>query len=161
MSMKPLLDHYADYDRWANTRFVERLIGEIPAVLDAHAPRSFSSLRATLLHIRDAENAWWGRITGTSTTWPAEDSQEIVSVVRHAERFNALVHELDEAGLMENRTYKDLRGNAHVQPVWQMVMHCLNHSTQHRGQLITQMRSLGLADIPANDLVVYQRSLHR
>ena len=161
MSIKPILDHYADYDLWANTRFVERLKVGSSAVLDASAPGSFPSLRATLLHIRDAENAWWGRLTGTPTKWPAEESQDIASLVRHAERFNALVHERDEGALMEERTYKDLKGNVHVQLTWQMVMHCLNHSTQHRGQVITQMRSPGLADIPANDLVVYQRSLNR
>ena len=161
MSIKPILDHYADYDRWANMRFVERLKAEAPTVLDALAPGSFPSLRTTLLHIRDAENAWWGRLTGTPTAWPAEASQDIATLVRHAERFNKLVHQLDEAGLMEQQTYKDLKGNAHVQPAWQMVMHCLNHSTQHRGQVITQMRSLVLVDIPSNDLVVYQRSLHQ
>ena len=161
MGIKAILDHYADYDRWANARFVERLKGEAPAVLAAPAPGSFPSLRTTLLHIRDAENAWWGRLTGTPTVWPAEESLDITSLIRHAERFSALVHELEEAALMEERTYKDLKGNAHVQSAWQMVMHCLNHGTQHRGQLITQMRSLGLADIPANDLVVFQRSLDR
>jgi uncharacterized damage-inducible protein DinB len=46
-----------------------------------------------------------------------------------------------------------------MQPAWQLILHCLNHSTQHRGQLISQMRALGMEDIPANDLVVYQRTL--
>jgi uncharacterized damage-inducible protein DinB len=53
--------------------------------------------------------------------------------------------------------YPDLRGNLHRQPVWQLLLHCFNHSTQHRGQVITLMRTLGLGDIPANDLVVFQR----
>jgi uncharacterized damage-inducible protein DinB len=38
-----------------------------------------------------------------------------------------------------------------------MLLHCFNHSTQHRGQVITMMRTVGLVDIPANDLVVFQR----
>ena len=54
-------------------------------------------------------------------------------------------------------TYRDLRGNAHRQSAWQMIMHCCNHSTQHRGQLITQMRQLGLEEIPATDLVRFWR----
>jgi uncharacterized damage-inducible protein DinB len=40
-------------------------------------------------------------------------------------------------------------------------LHCFNHSTQHRGQLITMMRTLGLDRIPATDLIVYQRSLRQ
>jgi uncharacterized damage-inducible protein DinB len=157
--MKEILEHYADYDRWANERFVERLEREPEAVLDRQVSSSFPSLRATILHIRDAENTWWGRITGTTVSWPAEASNNIDGLLKYSERLQELVKSCSEAELRREFTYADLRGNEHTQPVWQALMHCLNHSTQHRGQLITMMRSLGLAEIPANDLVVYQRSL--
>jgi uncharacterized damage-inducible protein DinB len=48
---------------------------------------------------------------------------------------------------------------AHVQPVWQMLLHCFNHASYHRGQVVTMMRQFDLDEIPALDLVVYQRSL--
>ena len=157
MSIKTLIDQYADYGLWANKRFVERLQREPDEVLDRHVPGSFPSLRATLLHIRNAEHTWWGRIAGVPTRWPAEGGDEIASVLTHSIRFIDLVHGLSEGDLAAVLSYADLKGNTHRQPIWQMIMHCLNHSTQHRGQLITQMRQLGLDDIPANDLVVYQR----
>ncbi|MFN9326679.1 MAG: DinB family protein, partial [Flavobacteriales bacterium] len=115
-------------------------------------------IRATLLHIRDAENTWWGRITGNSTTWPASTDRSIGSLLPINELFHGMVLALDEDRLRELVTYHDLKGNAHMQPAWQLILHCLNHSTQHRGQLISQMRALGMEDIPANDLVVHQRS---
>ena len=34
-------------------------------------------------------------------------------------------------------------------PHWQMIMHCMNHSTYHRGQIITMLRELRIATIPA------------
>lgn len=159
MSIKPLLDQYADYDLWANTRFVQRLQREPDNVLDHPVPNSFPSLRATLLHIRDAENAWYCRITGTKATWPAEASTAIDGIVEYSGRLRGLVHGMDDQALVGEVSYQDLRGNTHTQKAWMMLMHCFNHSTQHRGQVITLMRSLGLEEIPGNDLVLYQRTL--
>ena len=157
--MIEMIRHYADYGLWANTRFVERLQVEPDDVLDRPAGGSFPTLRATLLHIRDAENTWWGRLTGTPTSWPAVPETSLDSVMPVCIRFHALVTRLEEIALRSMGCYADLKGRTHQQPAWQMVLHCINHGTQHRGQLITQMRLLGLNDVPANDLVVYQRSL--
>lgn len=154
-----LLHEYAAYDHWANERFAERLSQEPDQVLDAHASSSFPSLRKTLLHIRDAECAWTCRIVGEPVRWPAEESLEIKSLLAHSLRLHDLVLGMDEAELRSERAYRDLKGNEHRSLVWRMLMHCFNHSTQHRGQLITQMRQLGLETIPANDLIVHQRSL--
>jgi uncharacterized damage-inducible protein DinB len=157
MSITQVITEYAAYDRWANARFVERLSREPDDVLDRPAASSFPTLRATLLHIRDAEHTWWGRLTGAPTRWPAEEDRGIATLLRHCEVLFAAVQELSEADLLSERVYTDLRGNTHRQAAWRMLMHCFNHSTQHRGQLITQMRALGLGEIPANDLVVFQR----
>jgi len=155
--MKELLAHYASYDHWANTRFVERLQHETDQILDRPVSSSFPSLRSTVLHIRDAENVWWGRLTGEKTQWPAEASSEITTLLPYSARLSAWVQHVGEVELARVAEYRDLRGNAYRQPVWQLLLHCFNHSTQHRGQLITLMRTLGLGDIPANDLVVFQR----
>lgn len=154
-----ILHEYANYDSWANERFIERLAKEPDAVLDAHAPSSFPTLRRTLLHIRDAECAWTCRIAGEPVRWPAEESMDVRTLAAHNRRLLELVMGMDDAALLGERGYRDLKGNEHRGIVWRMLMHCFNHSTQHRGQLITQMRQLGLEDVPANDLVVYQRSL--
>lgn len=159
MMITQLLREYADYDLWANERFVQRLEREPDAILDQELRSSFPSIRSTILHIRNAEHTWWCRITGNKGSWPAEADERIGNLMKHSAILRAHVHALDEAGLLAEHTYHDLKGNAHVQPVWRMLMHCFNHSTQHRGQLITMMRSLGLDGIPANDMVVYQRTL--
>lgn len=156
--MKLLVDQYMAYDRWANTRFVERLLQEPAEVLDAHVPSSFPSLRTTMLHVRDAGHVWLCRLSGAPHRWPAQDDTSLHTVMPHLQRLHDHVCGLDEEGLLAEHAYADLKGNVHRQPAWQMIMHCINHGTQHRGQLITMMRALGLAEIPANDLVVFQRS---
>lgn len=157
--MKIILDQLADYELWANTRFVQRLQREADEVLDRNVPSSFPSLRTTILHIRDAENAWYRRLTNTPMTWPAEADRSIDNLLKYTAQLRDLVKGYGETDLGITCIYHDLKGNEHRQARWQMLLHCFNHSTQHRGQLITMMRTLGLEDIPANDLVVYQRSL--
>ena len=160
MAFKPLLDQYAAYARWANGRFVERLGEEPQEVLDRPVASSFPSLRATLLHIRDADNAWMLRLRGIAPIpWPAEEDRSINTLLEYSTRLRDLVFGMDEAWFGEQVRYMDLRGNEHEQVRWQMLLHCINHGSQHRGQLITMMRGLGLERIPANDLIVYQRTL--
>lgn len=159
MSIKPLIDQLAGYNRWANTRYVERLQTEPEAVLDRPVASSFPTLRDTLLHIRDAENAWMHRLEGIAPVpWPAEEDRAISTLLRYSTRLEDLLSNANEEWLLSTAAYHDLRGNRHEQVRWQMVLHCINHGTQHRGQLITMMRGLGLASIPPNDMVVYQRS---
>lgn len=161
MNATELITHYADYDQWANTRLVERLMREPDAVLDAPVKSSFPSIRNTLMHIRNAEHVWLQRLLGLRHNWPAEADSSLAMLLKHNELLVTHVRSLDGPALDRICTYNDLRGNAHEQPVWQMLMHCFNHSSYHRGQVITMMRALDLSDVPATDLIVYQRSLLR
>ena len=154
-----LLYEYAAYDLWANTRFVDRLRREPDAILDVQTPNSFPSLRKTVLHIRDAENAWMCRLLGEPVPWPADEGDDLDGLLRVSKRLHDLTLSYDEAALHGEREYRTLKGDPFRSMVWRMLHHCFNHSTQHRGQLITMMRALDLAEIPANDLVVFQRTL--
>lgn len=162
MSIKPLLDQLAEYDLWANARFVDHLHAQPAGLLDREVVSSFPSIRLTLLHIRDAENAWMHRLQQISPVpWPAEEDNSIGTLLNYSRRLRDLVLAAEESWLLETVAYHDLRGNRHEQVRWQMLMHCFNHGTQHRGQLITMMRTLAVEGIPANDLIVYQRSLKK
>ena len=158
-SIAALLHELAAYDLWANTRFVDRLRREPDAVLDAPTPNSFPSLRKTVLHIRDAENAWMCRLNGEPVPWPADEGHDLDGLLRVSNRLHDLTLSFDDAAMNGEREYRTLKGDLFKAQVWRMLMHCFNHSTQHRGQLITMMRALGLDDIPANDLVVFQRTI--
>jgi uncharacterized damage-inducible protein DinB len=154
-----LLREYADYNLWANKRFVDRLCGAPEALLDAEVVSSFPSLRKTVLHIRDAENAWMCRLDNMPVPWPAEDSFDLEGLLRTSQRLQRMVAMTRPDILLEERTYRTLKGDEQRSPVWRMLHHCFNHSTQHRGQLITMMRGLGMDRVPGTDLVLYQRTL--
>ena len=157
MSLSTIIHPYTAYDHWANGLFLDRLEREPEEVLDRRAPSSFPSLRGTMLHIRDAVHVWTCRLAGLQPRRPADVVSDLASVRRQIHGFHAHVIGMCEDDLMQEHTYPDLQGKTHRQAAWQMVMHCCNHSTQHRGQLITQMRQLGLEEIPTTDLVRFWR----
>jgi len=161
MDIALLIDEYAAYDLWANTRLVDRLAREHDAVLDAPVRSSFPSLRATLLHIRDAHHVWTCRLTGARHNWPAEEDRAIGTLLKHATVLRDHVRGLDVAALERTHTYHDLKGNPHEQVAWRMLMHAFNHASYHRGQVVTMMRQQELDEVPALDLVVFQRQLAR
>jgi uncharacterized damage-inducible protein DinB len=39
--------------------------------------------------------------------------------------------------------------------VYHVLHHIFNHSTYHRGQLVTMLRQLGSKDIPATDFIAF------
>jgi uncharacterized damage-inducible protein DinB len=53
-------------------------------------------------------------------------------------------------------SYHDMKGNAWQQPLWQLMLHVVNHGTHHRGQVAGFLRSLGKTPPPL-DLVLFYR----
>ena len=159
MDIASLISHYAAYDLWACTRIADRLSREPESVLDAPVRSSFPSLRVTLMHVRNAEAAWFQRMSGIPQVWPAEPTEELSTFIKHVKVMCDYARSLSTADLLAEASYKDLKGNTHTSPRWQALMHCFNHGSYHRGQLVTMMRALGLEEIPAMDLIVFQRLL--
>jgi len=161
--MKNMLGNYTFYNHWANTRLTYVLKNIEPSLIDKETPSSFNSIRKTTYHIWGAEELWWRRLHGESLSKvPEMDfSGSFEVAVKHflsvSKNFATLVKEKDEKYLQTTCGYKDTRGNFYSQPHWQMIMHCMNHSTFHRGQLVTMMRAVGVTTIPATDLIVYFR----
>jgi uncharacterized damage-inducible protein DinB len=50
--------------------------------------------------------------------------------------------------------YVNLQGQTWQYPLWRQMVHVVNHSTYHRGQLATMLRQLGARPIPT-DLLVF------
>ncbi len=157
MNILQLIDHYSAYDLWANSRLMERLSRENESILDTNVKSSFPSIRGTLMHIRNAEAVWHARMIGAVIRWPADEISAMDTVLVHVLAMRKYVQSLTMDDLTGSVAYADLKGNTHEQVRWQALMHCFNHSTYHRGQVVTMMRQLDLDDIPALDLVVYQR----
>lgn len=163
MDLSAHLKDYGIYNYWANSRIVEWLRSKPSEVLERETPSSFPTLKGTLLHIWGAEDIWLSRLEGISPTrFLAEDfSGSLESLFdgflqRSAEFRDFLAAQ--NLSFFERRTaYKHTTGTPYNQLNSEIILHCLQHSTFHRGQIITMARSLGLTDVPHTDYILYVR----
>jgi uncharacterized damage-inducible protein DinB len=67
------------------------------------------------------------------------------------------VSSLTEENISAVVTYKTTEGKQFSYPLWQMMQHVVNHSSYHRGQIVTMLRQLGIRPV-GTDLIAYYRS---
>ena len=159
--MKQILETYTTYNLWANTKLTDVLKSIEPSLIDKEIKSSFPSLRKTMHHIWSAEEVWHKRLHGESPAslpQPGSDFSAFAKQLSARSRgFIDITKNKDENYLQTSCSYKDTRGNSHTNFHWQMIMHCMNHSTYHRGQLVTMLREVGVTTIPSTDMIAYFR----
>ena len=160
--MKDLLVKYACYNLWANERIANVLKGLDPSSLDKEIPSSFNSIRKTVFHIWDAEYIWLQRLQGHSLTdWPSKQydaETPIVKFLETSQAFKEFVEQLAESDFYGDCVYNNLKGAEYRNPRNEVVQHIFNHSTFHRGQIVTMLRNAGVMELPATDFIYYRRS---
>jgi uncharacterized damage-inducible protein DinB len=161
--MKELLQQYAAYTIWAN----ERILAPIEALGEErlHQPvnSGFKSIYHTLLHLWDAESIWWQRmklmeqITVPSATFNGPLAELRQKMLQQSRQWKEWVDNATEAALQHEFIYQNTKREQFKQPIWQMLLHIVNHGTYHRGQLVTLLRQLGAEQVPATDFIVFSR----
>lgn len=162
--MRELLIKYAGFNYWANNLLLSVTENQInDELLDREIISSFPSLRKTIYHIWDAEDIWFRRLNGESAPFGVsknfngaffEAKQIILSIDK---TFIDYVGKLNDEKLVSLFEYKNIEGKAFSNPVWEAIQHCINHSTYHRGQMVTILRQLGITSIPSTDFITYCR----
>jgi uncharacterized damage-inducible protein DinB len=150
-----------DFNRWANDRISAACAALPVEALRRDLGSSFPSVLATLTHIAASEWVWLERWNGNSPAWPpAWVVEDHAGLERHWSAVTraqlAFVEALTDDGLQRVIEYRNLNGDAFAAKLWQLLRHVVNHSTYHRGQIVTMLRQLG-ATAPSTDLVVYYR----
>ncbi|MDZ4756897.1 MAG: DinB family protein [Bacteroidota bacterium] len=158
MELKEHIKNMCLYNQWAN----EKLFGAIPLELaDVEINSSFSSIRKTVYHLWDAETVWLERLMDKPLTpWPATANYtgtfaESFTYIKEQE--NTYIQFIEQADLSNRITYKNLKGIEFSSSFFEILSHVVNHSTFHRGQLVTMLRQAGVTQIPATDLIAYYR----
>ncbi len=160
--MKDLLVKYAGYNLWANERIANVLRGLDTSILYKEIPSSFNSVRKTVFHIWDAEYIWLQRMHGQSLTdWPSKQygaETPINKFLETSQAFKKFVEQLAEADFTGDCVYNNLKGAEYRNPRNEVFQHIFNHSTFHRGQIVTMLRNFGVTELPATDFIYYTRS---
>lgn len=163
--MNELRDHYlqyVNYNVWANETLATYISTLDGGLLDRILISSFPSIGKTFFHIADAQHIWLSRIRGVSLNdWPSKSlspDQAIPSVLATSSGFCEFLESKNSSFYNQICSFNTLDGTAHSETNGNIIMHCMNHSTFHRGQLITMLRQAGLeGKIPSTDLITYLR----
>ncbi len=163
MTLESLIKDYAAFNLWANTETVNWLKTKPLELMEREMPSSFPTIRDTLLHIWGAEEIWLERLrlvpptTFLSQRFTGTVEDVFVGILKSSETFAAYVQDLPDADFQEICSFKLLNGTEDSRSRAKMIHHCMNHSTYHRGQIVTMARNFGLTDPPSTDYMKYVR----
>lgn len=161
MNTKDYLLQLVNYNVWANQLIAAVMLDLKDEVLDAKVSSSFDSIRSTVHHIWDAEYIWLCRLNGISLgEFPSKGFKEIPRIdafLENSKNFTTKVQNESIDFFDRSCSYKNLQQKEFVNSHAEIIIHCMNHSTYHRGQLITLLRQAGCAKLPATDFIAYLR----
>jgi uncharacterized damage-inducible protein DinB len=143
------------YTLWADRLCLETAAGIPHEALTRDAGVSFGSLLGTLAHILRSQRRWLARFTGQMLPDPAQvpDLESLTAGwAETAAQLEFFLASLTEDQLAADLTWEDSELGPVTRPLWQPVTHMVNHSTYHRGQVVSLMRQLGYQP-PETDLI--------
>lgn len=161
--MKLLLQEYTQYNVWANETICSFLRQLTPEQWNLSQASSFSSIRKTVDHMADCEFNWLKRLNGDSV-WENKErllGNDIPAVLAfwifQSRQLADYIQQSEENQLMKIVSYKNIEGKPYETEVYRIIMHVMNHSTYHRGQLITLLRGAGFTSLSTTDLISFYR----
>ena len=161
--MKELLKQLATYNLWANQKLTELILSLPEEKQTAELSSSFPSLYKTILHMWDAESAWWQRmrlherVLIPSENFNGSTRDNVNGLLQQNQQWLDWINNASEAALEHVFQYYNSKKESFKQPVYLVATHVFNHGTYHRGQLVTMLRQLGIEKIPQTDFIVWSR----
>jgi uncharacterized damage-inducible protein DinB len=149
------------YTAWASRRLVD-LAGKLSAEeLKRDFQTADHSVLGTLVHVFAADRIWLARVTGSAGGPFLTDADYSLAVLQTdwpavQEKWQQWATGLTDADAPRVVSYKDTQGNGYQRPLWQLILHVVNHGTHHRGQVSGFLRSMGQTPPPL-DLTAYYR----
>jgi uncharacterized damage-inducible protein DinB len=150
------------FNAWANRRILDAAQTLTASQFTQTVTSSFPSVRDTLAHIYGAEHIWLERFQGRSPAeLPGAAEFPDLAVLRaawepHEQALIAFVGGLSQADLDGDFEYKTFKFGVLRNPLWQSVVHVVNHGTYHRGQITTLLRQFGVPTV-STDLIYFYR----
>jgi uncharacterized damage-inducible protein DinB len=152
------------YNAWANERILDTASQVNQEQFLALTSFSYSSLRATLVHTLFAEWIWRRRWEGHSPTeWmKPEDFPTFRSLQEYwkteEKSLMAFVGNISEDTLGSTIYYQTMGGKHYQNKLWHLMVHLVNHGTQHRSEAAAMLTDFG--NSPGDlDMIIYFREL--
>lgn len=153
MYLQNLTTRFVRYNFWANERLTSWLKTIDANVLYQKTGSSFGTIDRTLQHILSAQIYWHaiisnGQVTEFNQPIKANAVDEVISdLVKSSQQLVSDFSVFNEQNLIESIQVSDS-----TQSRYEYILHVVNHSSFHRGQIVTMCRALGITEeIPVTD----------
>lgn len=159
--LKPYFNDLAAYNSWADQKAMNWLTQITDEQWEQVNISSFCSIRQTAVHIASAEKIWidfW-----TSAPDPVYLSadftgtkNELLAIWKAASNgLKTYINGHPKEEFMRPVSFIYPNGNTGQMPYYQTFAHIVNHSTYHRGQLVTLLRQAGYNQFSSIDLATF------
>lgn len=164
MNVADLMTLY-DYTYWANRRIFHAAAQLTTEQFLAPTELTGGSVRNVLAHTLGAEWIWLTRCQEGRSPHALLDPAQFTTldalVERWAEEEAAMrgyLASLDDAALTQPLTYANTSGRVMSNTLWHILVHVVNHGTQHRSEVAHVLTRLGHS--PGDlDMILYARDL--
>lgn len=149
------------FNRWATDRILDSVRPLAHAELARDLRTSHVSIRGTLVHTLWSEWIWFRRWQGESpmVMFADDDFPDVESIEsawhdldRERQRF---IDTLTDDGLNRIFGYENRHGEHWEYSYAHAMQHVVNHSSYHRGQVVTMLRQLGRTPISTDFLMFF------
>ena len=140
----------------ANTAVAKVLNSIDPNLIDKEVKSSFTSIRKTAFHIWDAEYIWLARLrTELLLQFPSKIAPASISKFPDgALQLLTFIEMQNDAFFFDSTKYKNKAEIEMINENAEILFHIFNHSSFHRGQLITLLHSLAYeGKMPRTDII--------
>lgn len=164
MLTSSLMQTFYAYNAWANRRILDFCAALPVKQFTAEGVASFSSIRDTLVHTFIVQNNWLHRFQKLPLP-AAPEAAEFQSVPAVREYYEGVesatqrfVAKVTDEMLAEVIHYDNSLGKPSEYTLWQMMLHQVNHATQHRSEIAVILTQYNHSP-GGMDLLVYLDSL--
>jgi len=151
----------AQYNLWADDIVIEWLTQINDDQWNKVSTSSFSSIKQTAIHIVSAEKIWvdfWTKVPNPiylSAEFNGTKNDLIEIWRKSSAGLKIFIEKFPEENYMQKVTFSYPRGGEGGMEFWQTFSHIINHSTYHRGQLVTLLRQADFTKLSSIDLATY------
>ncbi len=108
-------------------------------------------------HVLNAQHIWAYRISGQKPTYGVWDIHPKKNFERlSSENFKLIREALIHFPLDQRILYSNSRGDQYENSIDEILFHLFNHSTYHRGQVVTLLKKAGFTP-PVTDYIMLKR----
>lgn len=151
--------HFYNYHFAENRKILEHVASLTFEQFTQKMDYSRGSIREQLVHLVDVEDVWISELRGAQPSEPLPETTEVDD--RDAIRSLWDVVEQNTRAYLTNLRDDQLFSKPITDPeedkeliVWQVLLHIVNHATDHRAQLLRALHDLGV-DTKSQDYIFY------